>query len=631
MDGGPIDPELLPQMMQPLSHRGLDGIDWWSTGSIALGCAQNKVTPESREEVQPLILENKVLVWDGRLDNRSSLIASLRGTMALAANTPDNVLVIAAYERWGGDRFVERLLGDFALALFDARLGELFLARDAIGPRPLNWFRAGDTVAFSSQIRSLLAHPLARARPNRDLLAEFFLMGPPQADSPLATFFEDVHSVAAGHVVRFKEGDERTRYRRYWDFEGIQQLQSSSFAEYTDGFRFHFERSVERRLRSAHPVAVSVSGGLDSSSILCTALHLARRSPHMPQIHGVTLAGEPGTPRDETVFVEEIERLYEIEVARVPATTPRAFAAMRDEVTVCEGPQLTVQWQNTGAILAREREVGARVALTGVGGDEMVFERSYLIDLIDHLRWGTAWRHLREYPKWDARHQRWFDREFLKLMATEHVPARLIPAFRRLRAITGRPTPHLEVWASDLRRRSIAGRQASVGSRRDFPSVNARSIYRTVRSLYWVGILERDNQEAAAHGLELAHPIFDRDLVSFLMSVPGHYLSYRGVPRSIMREGMRPVLPPAIADRSTKAPFGHSFGAAFESEIGEITSYLAGPIASAKAGMLDDTARKALPAVLAGAGRGEPGPGRALADLLKIELWLTTYFDSYVV
>ena len=178
-DGKPLGPKLLDDLMSPVAHRGPDGLRWWAEGPIAMGCAQLKVTPESETEVMPLLGRNgAVLVWDGRLDNRQELVSTLRNTSPDVTPTcPDPVLAMAAYDRWD-DRFPERLNGDFALAIYD-RVGQrMLLVRDAMGLRQLYWAQSGTGLVFSTQIGSILAHPGVSPQPNRDLLAEYFLLGP---------------------------------------------------------------------------------------------------------------------------------------------------------------------------------------------------------------------------------------------------------------------------------------------------------------------------------------------------------------------------------------------------------------------------------------------------------------------
>src|SRR6188508_1522852 len=136
-DGEPLDPAVLAQMGRSLAHRGPDGESLFTSGAAGLGCRLFRITPESLDEIQPVVRSSGVaVVFDGRLDNRSALIAALRDSQEVSHQTSDPELVAACYESAGLD-VAARLEGDFAAAILDLRASRLLLARDAIGVRPL--------------------------------------------------------------------------------------------------------------------------------------------------------------------------------------------------------------------------------------------------------------------------------------------------------------------------------------------------------------------------------------------------------------------------------------------------------------------------------------------------------------
>ena len=285
LDGKPVEPELLARMSATLAHRGLDGEAMWIEGPVGLACQLFRVTPESEKETQPLVdSRGIVLVFDGRLDNREELLASLKDSYQVSSSSPDPAFVLAAYEAFG-DRLPERLAGDFSLGLFDPNRQQLLLARDAIGIRPLYYCRTRDAILFASEIKALLAHPEVSTRPNDNVLAQYFIGR--QQETRGMTFFEGVWSLLPAHTVVCTPQGFVTR--RYWDFDASKPIRLGSFAEYADAFREHFERAVRRRLRTMYPVAVSLSGGLDSSSVFCLAETIGRESQgYYPPILGVS-------------------------------------------------------------------------------------------------------------------------------------------------------------------------------------------------------------------------------------------------------------------------------------------------------------------------------------------------------
>lgn len=303
---------------------------------------------------------------------------------------PDSTLVLASYEAFG-ERFPERLLGDFALGLFDPGKHRLLLARDAIGLRPLYFWAGNNTFLFASEVKAILAHPSVRARPDENLLADF-LLGRVGASQGL-TFFQDIRALLPGHLLTATQ--EQCLTRQYWDFDLTRRLKLSSYGDYVDGFRSHFQTAVTRRLRSASPVTVSLSGGLDSSSIFCLAETLHRnKKTACPQIHGISYTPPGDSPINEKAFLLEIERIYGISITRAPAGPPGFIKYSKQLVWQVEAPFLDGQWTTTLRFLDTARSLGSRVILGGHWADKVLFSQAYLLDLAYGLRWGLLLKHL---------------------------------------------------------------------------------------------------------------------------------------------------------------------------------------------------------------------------------------------
>ena len=161
-DGKPVDRSVLARMSAELRHRGPDGEGRHLNGAVGFAHQRLWVTQEEVGEVQPLLgAQGIMLVFDGRIDNRDEL----RRSLDVAGAASDAAYVLAAYHTWG-DTFVERLNGDFALAVFDPPRQRLLLARDSIGIRPVYYFQSDRLFAFASEIKPLLAHPDIPTRPD---------------------------------------------------------------------------------------------------------------------------------------------------------------------------------------------------------------------------------------------------------------------------------------------------------------------------------------------------------------------------------------------------------------------------------------------------------------------------------
>ena len=397
LDGHPVDKELLARLSAPLAHRGPDGEGRWVAGPVGLACQLLRVTPEAAHETQPVShASGAVLVFDGRLDNREELLAQLTGRPEISAASPDPGLVLAAYDAWG-EKFAERLNGDFAVGLYDPRRRQLLLARDAIGIRPLYYCHVGDTFLFASEIKAILAHPRVTARPNDHMLAHF-LLGGLGCDHHDLTCFAGICSVPPGHQAVVTPAG--ITVRQYWDFDPSHEVRFQSFGEYAEAFAHLFKQAVGRRLRSASPVAVSVSGGLDSSAIFCQAETLRRESPHLvPEILGISEYYAEGSPADEIRFIREIEQAYGLVITKVPGELENSGRSPQEVVWHLEVPDGN-SWSWDNRLKQQARSLGARVFLTGHWGDQVLFGLGYLIDLARCFRWREVREHLKEINRW---------------------------------------------------------------------------------------------------------------------------------------------------------------------------------------------------------------------------------------
>src|SRR5215213_10288732 len=151
VDGRPSDRAVVERISATMGHRGRDASGIWSSGAVGFACHLLRVVPEAMAEHQPAVDPNgNVLVFDGRLDNRNDLLATVSGGNVIR-DSPDSALVLAAWRTWG-DAFASRLQGDFSLALFDPLRQTLILARDPVGCRPLYYWTDRDTCVFASEI-----------------------------------------------------------------------------------------------------------------------------------------------------------------------------------------------------------------------------------------------------------------------------------------------------------------------------------------------------------------------------------------------------------------------------------------------------------------------------------------------
>jgi asparagine synthase (glutamine-hydrolysing) len=489
-------------------------------------------------------------VWDGRLDNREQLLGHLadRAT-GVTPDCSDGHLVGAGFARWRQD-VVDHLVGDFAFALFDRSERVLLLARDPLGIRPLYYARRRQSVAFGSEIKALFASRFLDPTPNDALLAAYLLRRWPLEDGG-DTFFAGVGSVRAGSCLRFQP-DGLAERRKYWDFNVGETVRFGDAVEYSDAFVELFGSAVRRRLRGSNTAVVSVSGGLDSSSIYCIALDQSRSSRDAATVKGLSIVSTR-PELDETRYLDDIERRHGVSIDRMPWSVAGLLGAEVDLTRTTEWPAVDWSWRTSQSFLQRAREIGGDAVLSGMWGDHVTRDTAYFADLFLSLRWVALVRHMREQPRWltevgTGELQRGWLMDIVRSALPDITRSRIRAFRRRLRQGSGERYPM--PWYTDRLRQSLEPEHAPADVT---GSAHAVSLYRAVRAKHQAWNAEANNKMNAVHGLDVSFPFIDRDVVSFLMSIPGDEIAAGGVPRAIVRSGLRSVLPSSVRERRWKA------------------------------------------------------------------------------
>lgn len=617
-DGEPVDPALLPRAIRALSHHSEGPARIWAAGSMGLAAVSSTDAEASQPEVAS---SGAALAFDGRLDNRDDLLPALSAFSIATRGARDPACALAAYAAFG-DAFPERLNGDFALALFDPRRRRLLLARDPVGVRPLYYACRGARLIFGSEIKALLAHPEVTARPDDEYLADLLFRRLHLKPDRGRTCFDQILAVPPGHILA--ADPQRLVLRRYWDFDLTPVPRPADRRECVEIFRALFTQAVRRRLRSASPVAISVSGGLDSSSIFCAARAAAVQDPRLPAILGVSCLAPQGTAADEQHFLGDLEQRYG-PIERLPEPAYGFIDCAADCVHVAETPMLDARARATAEFYRRVHQLGARVLLTGHWGDQVLCGRAYLLDLIRSLRWGRVRAHLAEYPAWFTDSEPGeFRSEFRRDVVRDLLPSVLLKGARAART---RWRPPGRGWYTE---RLTGNRGLPDGPWPDTgASSHGRALYRLLRSSFQTLCLEWNTKLTAAHGLNAAFPFLDRDLLSFLIAIPGDVQTPRGIPKALLRDACADIMPRTIVERRWKADFTALVNESVRNDYAAIVATTEGGRSAVEcgyvsAGVVETTTE---PTVLEG--RTDCLAAWALRDLVGLELWLREFRTSW--
>lgn len=364
---GPMD-ELLLAMAGELAHRGPDGVGLYLDERVGLVNTRLAIVDIGGGD-QPLPSEDGRywVVQNGEIYNYLELMRELELLGHRFSTRSDTEVLVHAFEEWGVE-FLERLNGEFALAIHDRNTGRLLLARDRFGIRPL--FLAGlggelnGDVAFASEAKALLRHPRAERRIDHLALVETFTIWAVQPDR---SAFVGIHELPPGHYL-WVEPDGVGEPIKWWDLNFAPEggRRSEPADELAEELLELLNDSTRLRLRADVPVGVYLSGGLDSSATAA----LARRHTSGP-LEAFSVAFEDAR-FDESAYQDRMAEALGVRLNRITVTDAEVADAFPEVVRLAEKPMLRTSPGPLMLLAASTHEHGYRVVLTGEGSDELL-------------------------------------------------------------------------------------------------------------------------------------------------------------------------------------------------------------------------------------------------------------------
>ncbi|MBK7665096.1 MAG: lasso peptide isopeptide bond-forming cyclase [Sterolibacteriaceae bacterium] len=559
LDGLPAEASQIERMTDVLSHRGPDGRAILLDGPASFGHCMLRSTPESLKERQPWKFGELAITADARIDNREELFDRLKISDTPLDQISDCELLVRAYLHWGED-CPQRLVGDFAFAIWDSRKRQFFCARDQMGVKPFYYaFHAKRQFILASEIKAILCIPDVPRTINEVKIGDYLL-----AD------FGDKSRTFYSHVSRLPPattlvvGDNGIRLREYWSLDPTRETRLSSDSEYAEAFREVFSEAVRCRLRSAFPVGSMLSGGLDSSSIACVA-HDLMATERAGDLHTFSIIFDEVKGSDERGHIHDVlgSRGFQSHFTLADGLTPfddiDKVLWHQDEPFYAPNLFLNRQvWKIT-------KESGVRVLLDGLFGDNVVSHGvEHLNELANRWRWLALARELKqviETSKRDVPLREPLLRYILQMGVRPYVPEAALALWRRLRGLPA--TPDFEqtgILQTDfckrtgirerLSRRYIEERKPKSASQAHAASLESGMI-ETALEIY--------NRGCGEFGIETRFPFADKRVVEYCLGIPGAQKISQGFTRMILRRGLAGHLPESIRWRTGKGDLQWSF------------------------------------------------------------------------
>ena len=498
-------------------------------------------TPESHFEKYPISDGRYILVADVRLDNRDELSPLLELPKRSEETIGDGEYILSAYRKWG-EECVERLLGDFAFAIWDMEEKRLFCARDYMGIRPLYHYRRGDIFIFCSDLRTLSSHPFVEKRVRERSVASFLISG--QLNDRVKTFFENIYKLEGGTTLRVDRRGEKNR--RYWHPAEVKCPDMPRDREdIVSTLRSLLIDAVKVRLRSDYPVASHLSGGLDSTPIAIIASREMRaRKPgyRLPVYSWASLPDDDDEVSGEWRYPKIVSGSEDMDLRFCTLDTEDVYERMMEGDLYCDRASGLWYEKEIGDDLKRR---GVRTMLSGWGGDEFVTNHgySYYSEMLVSGRWMRLYKNLIsrsarlhlnavETAKFFFRYAMmplFPERLHIFLPGARYHPFGSVPYREWFRPILD------EVWRD---RDPILSLRTAIGVRDDMVK-EWRNGHVQSRILSW-------SQESIGRGYEYAYPLLDRRLVEFALHYRAEYMNEGGYDRRIYREAILPLIPDEI-------------------------------------------------------------------------------------
>jgi asparagine synthase (glutamine-hydrolysing) len=577
-DGQPPSVEYIAKVNTTLAPYGPDSNESYSKGGVRILYRAFHTTSESHREIQPHIVPSGVAItWDGRLDNRAELIHELRsewipsvamtcsvsghrsGTNSIL-NSTDVQIVAAAYEKWGAG-CLAKLIGDWALSIWNPHDHSVLLAKDLIGTRHLYYSFEKDHATWSTILDPLVLFAGKTFSVCEEYIASW--LSPFPFPAPNLTPYVGVHAVPPSSSVRLTPG-KRQEVTKYWDFDPGSRISYKTDGEYEEHFRCSFATAVQRRLRADRPIVAELSGGMDSSSIVSIADLVIARAQDRPNRPHLNIASARVTPRldtiswyyecdpnmDERPYFTRVEDKrgrvgYHIDAGFLEHSPPRRFipSDFTDEsfaVTPIPNGYHSEFYKAYAAHLTLQ---GHRVVLSGVGGDDAMgrtltprpefqnlVARARFLTLARRLdTWAVKMRVSRLKLLWKAT-RGFFPLALTRLLETRRPVPWFYPEFRHRNYTTLCGCPR---------------RVRFIGPLPVFQeNVHTLNLARKVLAYY---ALFPDMLH------ERRYPYLDQDLLKFMFAIPREQIVRAGERRSLMRRALAGIVPEQVLNRTRVA------------------------------------------------------------------------------
>lgn len=575
-NGEPVHQITIERMLHPITHRGPDDYGIALESQVGLGFRRLSILDLSPLGHQPMNSADGryTVVFNGEIYNYLELREQLQALGHNFRSTGDTEVLLTAYQHWGPS-CVERFNGMWAFVIHDRAERLVFGSRDRFGIKPLYRWHGQRQMLFASEIKAIRASGLYHGGVNPRLCAAY--LHEEKLDETNESFYEGIVQVPPGHCFELKL--DRGHYRE-WPFWNLENAQEVPHPDAAEEFAQAFDDAMLLHMRSDVPLGVNLSGGLDSTAILCEAARIRARDGADTPLLAFSYQDKVF---DESRYIKDTLAQTGARLVQMELTPQQLWNSIPQVLAAQDEPTHAMSAMIGYHLSALARQHGVKVVLNGQGADEVLagYGSYFSVRWLELMRQGRAWTAWQEVKNYTAAHggkpgERYAG--LLKPVITAPLKSWLTrltakrAAKQRLASAASRP------WLNP----DLAGQLAPLQSQGPpgLRNVLVNSIQQAPLPLY----LRVEDRNSMAHSIESRLPFLDHRLVSLAFSLGPEWKIKGPWNKYILREAMRGRIPESVRSRVDKMGFSTSSG-----------EWLRGPLKAQLLDVVSDPSFKASP------------------------------------
>ena len=488
-----------------------------------------------------------IIVFNGEIYNYCELRQELQSSGCTFKTGSDTEVLLAVWSHWGVSG-LSRLIGMFAFAVYDRKFQSLTMVRDAFGIKPFFYSKTDEGFAFASEIPALTALLPRKPTLNWQRAYDYLVHG--DYDSNSSSLLNGILHLTPGHFIELDLTTGVLSEQKRWWTPRIDERNDLSFSQATEMVRERFLDNMRLHLRSDVPLGAALSGGVDSSAVVCAMRHI---EPNLP-IHTFSFIAS-GNDVNEEHWVDRVNA----HVGAIPHKvhiTAQELAADLDDMIKSQGePFGSTSIYAQYRVFKLAKEHGMTVTLDGQGADEMLagyngYPGQRLRSLIETGHFHEAWDFLNEWSRWPGRSKL----HAVKALLGQLTEGPLYAGLRRLNGDQHRPT-----WLNEQVLRDGGVYLSYPNKAPELILRGRRVVSELASSLSQRGLsalLRHGDRNSMRFSIESRVPFLTTDLADLLLSMPEHYLiAPNGETKHVFRAAMRDIVPDDVLDRKDKIGF----------------------------------------------------------------------------